>query len=858
MEDEEEVDAEYIRKSSSFVLDNVFQRKEEMKEELEKFQKDLDEEFDDIEEIIFVQNIISYMQWRLQERENAFRSLDIVEGLQKKPHLITHCNKILFYTESGKHYLSNKLSKELKNNDHFKQTRTKSEATAEIGYCYSRLGPKHHDRAVKLLKEAIANITPERNILWEFRLALTLRRQTHMFQMTTPEVFNPAEKKKEAASLLYGVLKFPTHHDYRYIKARALCELSKLLSKRNNLFKIIETDMEETEKITECWCFEEAIKLCPNYFFVLRDYGIYLRYEVSLKKSKDMLERAVQLKDTICSRHHLALTLKKIVEEANPRPRFGKKLQFPYSMDDRNQSKHDSYDIDESTLLREFDSLSVDAVRNVDILYERSKSTESVRSYKKDLKKIDTLAKSPSKFQLRKTSLKKDQPTYHHIRNQKEPHLDDQEGASGLKGTFISARKSPRYVCVSPDNPLLLKAVEHLQRAIEMSKEYDGTRYDLGLVYRMLDRLDDAVKCFSSITSSNCGNPSEYQMYVINAYEQQACCKLDLLARETDPEKKNELRYDVKECAWKALTIVSGVIAAIPLLKRTNQCYPTLKVLLQHEDNSFRTLKELAKLHELLDYDEESIEYYKEIIKEKKDATTLRELAQTYIKIKDFRNAIYTLSLLQRTLEVNISDKSLYVETCIKGAMHSLIKDDDLDMAKIRFTEAYKAIFSRQNVSTPRNEEDDTSLDVLVLDSCGIDDCCYQNFVTSSLESFVQLRFNVNAFPGCLVLKYLDKAMDRSHCILILQHESISNVDEKDKLIELAMENAFLNHQAKVIQIRKQEVKQYLPCCKEITLTCGPCDIVHTDSRQYLLKGNLFSNILNKLSEMFLRESVDY
>lgn len=579
MEDEEEVDAEYIRKSSSFVLDNVFQRKEEMKEELEKFQKDLDEEFDDIEEIIFVQNIISYMQWRLQERENAFRSLDIVEGLQKKPHLITHCNKILFYTESGKHYLSNKLSKELKNNDHFKQTRTKSEATAEIGYCYSRLGPKHHDRAVKLLKEAIANITPERNILWEFRLALTLRRQTHMFQMTTPEVFNPAEKKKEAASLLYGVLKFPTHHDYRYIKARALCELSKLLSKRNNLFKIIETDMEETEKITECWCFEEAIKLCPNYFFVLRDYGIYLRYEMSLKKSKDMLERAVQLKDTICSRHHLALTLKKIVEEANPRPRFGKKLQFPYSMDDRNQSKHDSYAIDESTLLREFDSLSVDAGRNVDILYERSKSTESVRSYKKDLKKIDTVAKSPSKFQSRKTSLKKDQPMYHHIRNQKEPHLDDQEGASGLKGTFISARKSPRYVCVSPDNPLLLKAVEHLQRAIEMSKEYDGTRYDLGLVYRMLDRLDDAVKCFSSITSSNCGNPSEYQMYVINAYEQQACCKLDLLARETDPEKKNELRYDVKECAWKALTIVSGVIAAIPLLKRTNQCYPTLKVL---------------------------------------------------------------------------------------------------------------------------------------------------------------------------------------------------------------------------------------------------------------------------------------
>lgn len=51
------------------------------------------------------------------------------------------------------------------------------------------------------------------------------------------------------------------------------------------------------------------------------------------------------------------------------------------------------------------------------------------------------------------------------------------------------------------------------------------------------------------------------------------------------------------------------------MLRITNQCFPTLKVLLQHKDNSFGTLKELAKLHGLLDYDEESIEYYKEMIK---------------------------------------------------------------------------------------------------------------------------------------------------------------------------------------------------------------------------------------------------
>lgn len=122
------------------------------------------------------------------------------------------------------------------NNDHFKQNRTRSQAVAEIGYCYSRLGPKHHDKAVRLLKEAIVNITPERNILWESRLALTLRRQTHMFQMTTPAIFKPAERKREAAFILYEILKFRDNdnRDLRYIKARALCELSNILFIQNH------------------------------------------------------------------------------------------------------------------------------------------------------------------------------------------------------------------------------------------------------------------------------------------------------------------------------------------------------------------------------------------------------------------------------------------------------------------------------------------------------------------------------------------------------------------------------------------------------------------------------------------------
>lgn len=106
------------------------------------------------------------------------------------------------------------------------------------------------------------------------------------------EVFNFVEKKKEVVCWLYGVLNF-FNYDYCYIKVRVWCELSKLLFKCNNLFEIIKIDREEIEKIIECWCFKEVIKLCFNYFFVFWDYGIYLRYIMNFEKLKEMLEKVV-------------------------------------------------------------------------------------------------------------------------------------------------------------------------------------------------------------------------------------------------------------------------------------------------------------------------------------------------------------------------------------------------------------------------------------------------------------------------------------------------------------------------------------------------------------------------------------
>lgn len=936
MDEDEEGRMEEARQWSSFLMDDALLTKDKMKEKLTQLQEDLNKEFDMNEEKIFAHNFIFYLHWRLGHREKALAALRLAEDLEKEPNLITHCNEVILNKELEDSCRSKKLLDEIYNN--IKHEKLQFRATAEIGYYYSRLGPQHHDRAVQLFKKAITGIAPERNILWEFRLALTLRRQTHIFQMTAAENYRPREKNKEAARLLYEILKFPTD-EYCRIKARAWCEMSKTLFREKNLFEILHTDRGETEKINENQCFQEAMKLCPDEYFVLQEYGAHLRYIGDLEKSKEMLERSIQLRDTTFARHHLALTLRKMVEKATPKPNYRRNLQFSFSLDERCLSKLDSQNSSMSSMQEPLVSLSLDSEqtenksihddekfnRTSKIIYERSKSTGSVGKHEYNLQtkiegakanaidntitcrsfcvpKSANISKSPLKFHCKTDNITGNQQS--NQKRKKMPFYKYQSESTNQKRTFISKRKSPRSVCISRNDPLLLQAEKHLQKAIEMCQGFDVGRYDLGLIYRMLDKPENALPYFSLITSNNCGKPSEYKMSLINAYEQQAICKLDLISKETDPGRKEELKYDTRISLWKALTITSGIIGFIPLLKTTNQCFPTLKMLLQREEKSFKTSKELAKLYKLLDYDEESIKFYKQMIEIECDSTSVKDLAHSYVKIRDFDNAICTLALLQGYKELDISDKLFYVDTCVEGAKDSLRKLD-LEMAKIRFLNAFRAIFSQQNVSASKveqnvsaseeqdiltskedkripavkkeqnvpalqegqniqaskdeknvmaskGEHDDNPLDILVLHSCGEVGCRYLTFVMSSLESFVQLKCSYNdndCPPPRRRMKYLIEAMCKSHCIMIILHEVSNFTVTKDEFIDRVLEIALVKHRTKTLKIRKEGVEQDETVCKEVILPCHFDENVNHEN-SLILKGDLFSDVLTAMSKM--------
>lgn len=848
MEEAEEKQLKQIKENSAFVLDDALERKEKIKFKLQQLNKDLDAGFDLNEENIRAYNFISYLFWKLGEREKAFEAIEKAEELDKELNVISLCNKIMFHHEAGEYSQSHDLQ-EIFRSTHLKQKRAQIRAKADMGYFYSRLGPKYHAQAVRFFRSAIRDTQPERNILWEFGLALTLRRQSHMFQMTDPKNFEPENKKREAANLLYGVVKFPTQgQEYHQIRGKAWCELGKIMTKKENLSVILDNEETDTSDINQNWCFEEALTLCPNDYFILQSYGQQLRYSWDLEKSKEMLERAISIKDMPFSRHHLAVTLKKIVEKnISTKRKCRKNLDHSFSVDDRQgHQKQAEYDSGVYSMESQLSSLSLGehgSSPSTDGRWRRGNTSSYQKSRHASQRLSGPVENTPSRY------------SYQRQRN--IPFLRSQSDSEFQKRSFSAMRKSPKSVCVSLDHPLLLEAVEHLKIALKMDDDFNVARYELGLIYRMLDQTNEALVCFSRISSGNCGKLSEYKMTLINAYEQQGLCKLEMKSKETDPTKQRKLEFDAQQSMWKAISVVSSVIGAIPMMKTSSHCFPTLKSLLLKEEESPKNFGELAKLHELLEFNEESIKFYRKMIeKEVYDAKTVKQLIQNYIKVGDFENAICTLSLLQCTGELDVFDKTFYVDTYTKGANDS-VENHDIEMAKVRLLKAYQTIFSHHSSSVSCPDGDAQSPDILMLHSCEKGEGCRQlKQIAGTFNEFVELQIDVNhndCPPYSKKSAYLKKRMLECRCVLVFFHETENaDTESTDPTVDSAIDLIIpLKQREKTLVIRNGETDDDLLSCRHCIRASGFDAETEDSNLQAIWHVTIFSDILKKMSEMF-------
>ncbi|PVD35884.1 hypothetical protein C0Q70_02853 [Pomacea canaliculata] len=174
------------------------------------------------------------------------------------------------------------------------------DAKAEMAYCYSRMGMSFASRAEDIFEEVVEARPHE--YTWKYGLAKILRRFTQstyiLFFRISFEL--ASQKSLRAFDLLLEIKNSRAPGGER---AQALTELGLLLQlKWNKQFSRL-VDRAEEERITAQQCFEEAVELAPEDPYVLTHVGNFYNYAKQLDKSRQLLQRAIEIRPTTTSYH---------------------------------------------------------------------------------------------------------------------------------------------------------------------------------------------------------------------------------------------------------------------------------------------------------------------------------------------------------------------------------------------------------------------------------------------------------------------------------------------------------------------------------------------------------------------------
>ncbi|XP_056005311.1 uncharacterized protein LOC125655729 isoform X2 [Ostrea edulis] len=320
--DNNEFDLKETKNWSSFYLDEDIGRinNKRLKELLDKLKKDIDVGFDTTEENVCIHNFVSYLYWGSDEKEQAFEFAEKAHQLGSKctyttlggtANLVTIGNLRHFHGICGNVVQERCFDKEFKSlskREDFEEL--KYIAKAELAICLSKLGPSYSRKAIRMFNEYVDKMHDARNC-WQFYFALTLRRKSHLI------VFD-RENEDETASIrditkaFNKFLNILSDNSLVKLKSRSWCEIGIILQRRPHLAMTdpYRNTYGDLEYIT---CFTNALKVCPQSYHTLQQYGKYLRYKGMFQKSKEILEESLEIRETSTAHHQLAVTLQKMV-----------------------------------------------------------------------------------------------------------------------------------------------------------------------------------------------------------------------------------------------------------------------------------------------------------------------------------------------------------------------------------------------------------------------------------------------------------------------------------------------------------------------------------------------------------------
>ncbi|KAK3085614.1 hypothetical protein FSP39_006125 [Pinctada imbricata] len=731
---------------SSFDLDDAVTSEQEVSFKCKKLEEELKEEDCTREERIETNNLLSYLKWRLGNEDKAVLICD--ENLKMDElNIIALANKARFLRSSYRFHEAEQVLHQLQNlqnRDDF--DRLQSRAKAEIAYSYSRLGPKHHGKCIELFKEAL--ITFPENCSWKFGLAMTYRRETNILNSQQTVEGSYEEHALKALKLLVQVTTSDQSSDN--LKAKAFCELGQILYGKKKSQKFFSHIPKCIGILSDKDCFRKAREISPNDPFVLQRIGRHLRHSGMLDESIECLKKARSIRETPYNLNHLALSLRSKAV---------------------NEEKH---------VLRT-SSLNSDAQTNIahGSTQNPSSGTEKI-DMKNDLytpphqRAVNVKRQNQNKECQRKLPSSESHDDVAKCRTVQYP------GESSKMIQYLL--NSPKEIEFTiPDSPLLREAVKCLRRAVELKDgDFPQALYDLGLVFRRLDKCEEAVDAF--IQSYRL--PSCTKIEKVRAIEQIGICKLELSERKGGTkEQANSYYSDAKTSLFKAVSLLTGLSSLQPELENALNSFETLQSMLIEENiqdpGNVSATRELAKLHSMMGNYRDAIasyEHVKEVLLDDTPLGDISDLLTNYEKMKDFDNAILLLNWISKDNK-SIIDRNQYIKVHIH-AWEFNAKQRQFKKAKNYLRTCLT--FALQK--TLKDFEDGDGVKALIICSCDELSCPASDNIKMHLQSIcdiTSLRNTKDCPPGTIRFKYIEESMNKCDFILLLN--SCNNDFERSK-----------------------------------------------------------------------------
>ena len=257
-------------------------------------------------------NLISFLYWSLGETAHAKEYNNKVLEMEHD-NVIAIANLIEFSIEEEDAYAIQNWNEKLL--DIQKSSFLLLKGEAEIAYCYTRLGLKYYETAVKSFTDILEKSNSEpinKNLimLWKYGIGLTLRRMSHLVSVHSEAQASIRKKRmKDAINVFVNLVK--EEKENNRIKAMAYTQLGELR------FAVDKERLMRTEYFPQPFCswkeenfYRTGYQMCVGEIYVLERYGKFLRYMRKYNDSEMMLRKSISIRETSFAHHHLALTLK--------------------------------------------------------------------------------------------------------------------------------------------------------------------------------------------------------------------------------------------------------------------------------------------------------------------------------------------------------------------------------------------------------------------------------------------------------------------------------------------------------------------------------------------------------------------